>query len=391
MWVKALDEFHNSSSRSKLILAKFIQERFMKAKFAALAFSLLLVTGILACNRARTDAQITNDVQGKIASDQSVQSRQISVQSSNGVVTLSGYVTSDAERATVANDAAQIEGVRTVVNNLETAAPMNASTQQPQQNQTEQQPVPEPAQTASQPRVSTRERASYSRKPSGGYESSRARTTTQATYNEPAPTPEPAPLAAAPTAPVPPPAPVKVTVPDGTTLSVRMVDSIDSETAQPGQVFHATLDSPIVIDDNVAIPAHADIEGRVVEVKSAGRFAGKSELAVELFKLSYNGKTYNIHTNQYSRAGASRGKTTATRVGGGAALGAIIGGLAGGGKGAAIGATVGAGAGGGATAVHKGEQIRLASEQVLTFTLESPLTVSPASTANRNRQQLSAE
>ena len=37
----------------------------------------------------------------------------------NGVVTLSGDVTSDTERAAAASDAATVEGVRTVVNNLQ--------------------------------------------------------------------------------------------------------------------------------------------------------------------------------------------------------------------------------------------------------------------------------
>ncbi len=358
----------------------------MKTRYivAALIMVFLIILATTACNRARGDAQVTNDVQAKIFADKSVQSRQIAVQSSNGVVTLSGYVGSDAERMAAANDAAQVEGVRTVVNNLQASAPTVATTQ----------PEPQPiVQETAKPQASEPRRVSHER----SYGSSRTKTSTEDTEAmnkpDPAPAPAPTPVAAVPTTPPPPPAPVKVTVPDGTMLSIRMIDSVDTTTAEPGQVFRASLDSPVTVDDNVVIPAHADIEGRVVESKSAGRFTGKSELAVELFKLSYNGKTYTIHTNQYSHAGSSRGKTTATRVGTGAAIGAIIGGIAGGGKGAAIGATVGAGAGGGATAIHKGEQVKLASEQVLTFTLQSPLTVTPASAVNRNpeHRQLSAE
>ncbi len=358
----------------------------MKARHGVAAFVMvfLVILGTVACNRARSDSQVTNDVQGKIFADKSVQSRQIAVQSSNGVVTLSGYVGSDAERMAAANDAAQVEGVKTVVNNLQSSAPTVAAAQPEPQPVVQEAPKPQ----ASEPRSAARERKSGSTHKRPLYEDTMAMN-----RPDPAPTPTPTPVAAIPTAPVPPPPPAKVTVPDGTLLSIRMIDSVDSETAQPGQVFRASLDSPVTVDDNIVVPAHADIEGRVVDVKSAGRFAGKSELAVELFKLSYNGKTYTIHTSQYSHAGSSRGKTTATRVGTGAAIGAIIGGLAGGGKGAAIGATVGAGAGGGATAVHKGEQIRLTSEQVLTFTLQSPLTVTPASNVERKpqRRQLSAE
>jgi hypothetical protein len=76
-------------------------------------------------------------------------------------------------------------------------------------------------------------------------------------------------------------------------------------------------------------------------------------------------------------------------VGGGAALGAIIGGLAGGGKGAAIGATVGAGAGTGVSAATKGQQIKLPSETVLNFQLQSPVTVVETTAGpNAGRQPL---
>jgi hypothetical protein len=96
-----------------------------------------------------------------------------------------------------------------------------------------------------------------------------------------------------------------------------------------------------------------------------------------------------VNTDQWTRTGASRGKNTAAKVGGGAALGAIIGAIAGGGKGAAIGAGVGAGAGTGAQAVTHGEQIVVKPETLLTFGLKSPVTVTPSSTnRNPNRTRL---
>jgi outer membrane lipoprotein SlyB len=64
-------------------------------------------------------------------------------------------------------------------------------------------------------------------------------------------------------------------------------------------------------------------------------------------------------------------------VGGGAAVGAILGGIFGGGKGAAIGAAAGAGAGTGVSAATKGQQIVLKPETVLSFQLQSPVTVQP--------------
>ena len=86
--------------------------------------------------------------------------------------------------------------------------------------------------------------------------------------------------------------------------------------------------------------------------------------------------------------GSSRGKNTAEKVGGGAGIGAIIGALAGGGKGAAIGAAAGGGLGGGVQAATKGQQIKLASETVLNFTLQAPVTVTLTKNSNDNRPRL---
>jgi hypothetical protein len=354
----------------------------MKAK----SLLILVVLAVLvlaigtACNKAtqgtRSDAQVASDVQSKIFTDPNVQSRQISVQSSNGVVTLSGYVNSDAERMAAANAAAQVDGVKTVVNNLETQQAQAPA----QPEEAAAQPV---AETRPAPRAVERERRSSPRRAesSGSYSTPSSAPASNANSNTMAST-------AAPATPPSPPAPKKVTIPSGTNLSIRLVDSLDSERNQVGDQFRATLNAPIMIDDEVVVPQDADIQGRVVDVKSAGRYAGESNLTLELTSLSFNGKTYNLSTNQWTRSAKGRGKSTAGKIGGGAALGAIIGGLAGGGKGAAIGATVGAGAGTGVATVGKGNQIKLNSEALLSFNLEAPLTVTTNPNAGRNRQPL---
>ncbi|HEV8525735.1 MAG TPA: BON domain-containing protein [Terriglobales bacterium] len=322
---------------------------------------------LTSCSRGRNDAQIASEVQSKINSDASVANKQITVTSNNGVVTLAGTVGNETERAAAGNDAALVEGVRTVVNNLQvapTTADMSAET-------ASEAMQPEPAQPAV--RTSARRRSA-------------PRQAATRTSSAPAATPSYTPAAA--TAPAPIPAPKPVTIPDGTTLSVRMIDAIDTAQNQVGDTFRATLDAPITIGDQVVVPEGADIVGRVAEAKSSGRFAGRSEIALELSSLSYNGRRYSLQTSQYTRQGTSRGKRTAATVGGGAALGAIIGGIAGGGKGAAIGATIGAGAGTGVQAATKGQQIKVPSEAVLTFRLEAPLTVTPSASAQRRTQRV---
>jgi hypothetical protein len=194
--------------------------------------------------------------------------------------------------------------------------------------------------------------------------------------------------AAAVQTPPPPPAPRNLIIDQGTPITVRLIDPIDSEKNQTGDTFHATLNAPLTSDGEEAVPAGVELVGHLVEVKSAGKFAGQSAVVLQLDKLSWNGKTYTLQTDQYRKQGKSRGKNTAEKVGGGAIIGGIIGAIAGGGKGAAIGTAAGAGVGGGVQAAGKGQQIKLPSETVLNFVLQAPITVVQGSNPDTKRQKL---
>ncbi len=357
----------------------------MKAKVSvyAIAITLLLALGSVACSRAHDDAQIAGEVQQKVFSDPAVQSRQITVQSANGIVTLSGTVANENERTAAASQAAQVPGVKTVVNNLEVAPATTAQEQPP----TQAAPAEESPARSAAPRRKPTAVKSHRVHP---VEEAETTTTTTASAG-PAKT---MPMTLTPPAnitPAPPPPPKKVTIPEGTVLSVRLVDPIDSEKNQVGDSFHATLDSPVTIDGEVVIPASVDLMGRVVESKKAGHYAGKPEIALELTSLKVNNNSYTLRTNQFTRQGTSRGSQTAKRVGTGAVIGAIIGGIAGGGKGAAIGGAAGAGVGGGVQTATKAEQVKLPSESLLSFELQSPLTVYAAAQNNSTRQKLPEE
>jgi hypothetical protein len=353
----------------------------MKARFPLhiLSAFLILVLGIaVGCTRSRSDGEIATEIQGKIYADQAVQTKQITVQADNGVVTLAGNVSSDEERSAAANDAAGVKGVRTVVNNLQVAGPAAAQdNSQAAQDQTAQKQTAQQQPAQEQPVRQSRPRASrpHVRHTSSAAEPEDTTTSASVNNNDMASMAPAAPMSTAPSLPPPPLPARKLTIPSGTTVAVRLIDPIDSDRVQAGTPFRATLDQPLSVDGEVAVPAGFDVTGQIVNAKSAGRFAGQSALALELTRLSVNGKFYDLHTNQYTREGSSRGKQTAAKVGGGAALGAIIGALAGGGKGAAIGATVGAGAGTGVSAATKGQQIKLPAETVLNFQLQSPVTV----------------
>jgi BON domain len=344
-----------------------------KAYFHALLVLTLILGGFAGCSKkpARSDAQIASDVQGKFYSDPMIESRQIRVQAADGVVILSGDVASDSERTAAAGDAASIDGVRTVVNNL-----------QVQQAQAAPPPAVRPASAPKPAKRETKNEAARHQRHNEGMSTAPADNPVEAN-NTPPPDMAPA-VQTAPPPPAPPAPPQKITIPAGTQLTVRLNEGLDSERNQVGDTFHGTLSAPIVIGGETIIPSGADVVGRVADVKSAGRFAGNSVLTLELTSVSMNSRTYNIQTNQWSRAGKGEGKSTATKVGVGTAAGAVLGGIIGGGKGAAIGAAAGAGAGTGVAASKKGQQIQLAPEAVLNFQIIDPLTVTPQSASDRN-------
>lgn len=335
------------------------------------AILLAALAGFAGCNRApaRTDAQVAAEVQGKIVRDSKIGSREIGVQAEQGVVTLTGAVFSDEERTLAAADAATVDGVKTVINNMVVQPPRVAGAPL-----AEEPPVPQP--TSGPSRKLRAAKSNFGGLPKANPDPS------SATVNAP-PVPPADPVAAQATPP--PPLSLKnFTIPAGTQLTVRLNGGLDTERNQVGDQFHATLSAPIVMDDETVIPSGADVVGHVVDVKSAGRFAGNSALTLELSSLTVNGRTYNIQTSQWSHQGKGEGKNTAVKAGGGAAVGAIIGGIAGGGKGAAIGSVAGAGAGTGVAATKKGEQIKLASEASLSFLLINTVTVTQQSSNDRN-------
>lgn len=165
-----------------------------------------------------------------------------------------------------------------------------------------------------------------------------------------------------------------VTVPAGTHLLVRMIDSVDSNKNHPGDIFRASLESDLDVNGVVVARKGADVYGRLAEAKEAGHFEGKSDLKLELTDLVINNQRQPIMTGDYEVSGSSRGSNTAKKVGGGAVAGAIIGAIAGGGKGAAIGAGVGGGAGAAVQVLTKGQQVHVPSETLLDFRVEQPFT-----------------
>jgi len=316
------------------------------------------------CSSKIDDAAIITSIKAQLFSDSLLKSSDLQVTSSKGQVTLSGSVPSDAARLQAVKIATQTPGVAKVADEMSVVAAPEAA------------PQKLPAAGALPSR--TKPRKTHEKPAPPPEETSVAQATPPPAPPEPPPLPPAAPQAAPaiPAAPPPPrPQPKEVVVPVSSVLTVRMIDSVDSSVNHTGEIFHATLEAPIMVDNDVVVGRGADLYVRLSSASSAGHLKGKSELHLELIKLDYQGRSYPLASSTYSLAGSSRGKNTAEKVGGGAVLGAVIGALAGGGKGAAIGAGVGGAGGAVWNGVTRGKKLKIPAETRLDFQLDQPVTV----------------
>jgi hypothetical protein len=307
----------------------------------------------------RNDQQIGSDVQAKITAESALSGQNIQVAFVNGVATLTGKVDNDASRALAAADSASVDGVRTVVNNLVVAPPRVAKVTPPPKPVRRHKEIAEAAPPPPPPAP-------------------------------PPPPPPPAPeqekvQVVAPPAPPPPPPVKTVTLPAGTVIPIRMTDTLDSASTQSNSVFHGSLAGDLIVDGMVVARSGAAVVGRVVTAKDATHFSGSSQLSIELTRLDTVDHPVDVVTDAFTKQGNGRGKNTAAKAGGGAALGAIIGALAGGGKGAAIGAATGGGVGAGVNGVTRGQQVQIPTETLVTFHLQSPISVTTSKTVGDSR------
>jgi hypothetical protein len=155
------------------------------------------------------------------------------------------------------------------------------------------------------------------------------------------------------------PAPAYITIPAGTHIVVRTIDSVDSTKNQVGDRFQSSLEEPLMADGNLVAPKGTDVYGRLAASKESGTFAGRSELQLELTGIVVNGNTVPLVTGDYELTGKSRGASTAKRTAGGAA----------------IGAGAGAGVGAGSEIITKGDQVSVPSETLLDFTLQQDVSI----------------
>jgi outer membrane biosynthesis protein TonB len=350
-----------------------VSKNLSTARIVIAAITFTVALNLAGCKAAppTDDAALTAALQARIAADGAISAEPIQSSVQKQIATLNGNVSSEAARSLAAADAAQVAGIKTVINNLTVQPPAPVVVAEATPPPTLPPPPAAPAPVAPKPKTPTPPKL----KPAPIVRQTPPPPPDNPAPDQTAPPPPPQPVAQAPLPPPPPPPPAfrNITLTPGTTIPIRITQTLDSATTQQGETFTGTIASDIVSDGVVAIRTGASVTGRVVAVQEAAHYKGSSLLTIELTSINRHGEHLTINTDSYSVQGKGRGGNTAAKVGGGAAVGAILGGIIGGGKGAAIGAAAGGGAGAGVNTVTRGEQVQIPSETLIRFSLTNTL------------------
>jgi hypothetical protein len=178
-------------------------------------------------------------------------------------------------------------------------------------------------------------------------------------------------------------------VPAGTKVPVSLKHAINTKSAREGDSVYAETTFPVVQNDRVLIPAGTYVQGKISNVKRAGRVKGRAEVLIHFTTLIYpNGYTVLLPgavenvpgadktaikdqegtIRQDSQTGEKVG-TVATTAG----TGAVVGGLSRGGKGAAIGAGIGGAAGAAIAMLSRGNDVKLDAGTTIEMVIQRPV------------------
>jgi hypothetical protein len=167
-----------------------------------------------------------------------------------------------------------------------------------------------------------------------------------------------------------PPVPVNVTIPSGTTLTIRIDQRISVKNSRAGERFTGEIVEPILAGDNTVLVPKGALVGGVVDVSHRrGHFKGRSLLELRLTSLTVNGTRYPLSTRDLAESKKGKGKRSTALIAGGTGLGMIVGGVASGGVGVAVGGLVGGGAGTAVAGLTGNRDIDIPAESVVRFKL----------------------
>jgi len=175
------------------------------------------------------------------------------------------------------------------------------------------------------------------------------------------------------------PQPVSVSIPAGTTLTIRIDQHISVKTSHPGDTFTGEVVDPVLAGDNSVLVPKGALVGGVVDISHRrGHFKGRSLLELRLTSLTLNGTQYPLTTRDLARSKKGKGRRSTALIAGGAGMGMLVGGVASGGVGLVVGGLVGGGAGTAAAGLTGNRDIDIPAESIVHFKLADDLVVEPA-------------
>jgi hypothetical protein len=184
--------------------------------------------------------------------------------------------------------------------------------------------------------------------------------------------------------------PVTVSIPAGTTLTIRIDQHISVKTSHAGDAFTGELvESVLASDNSILVPKNAVVGGMVDVSHRRGHFKGRSLLELRLTSLTLNGTWYPLTTRDVARSKRGKGRRSTGLIAGGAGLGMLVGGVASGGTGLLVGGLVGGGAGTAVAGMTGNGDIEIPAESIVRFKLANDLVVQPGQEVNGNRPKLS--
>jgi hypothetical protein len=181
----------------------------------------------------------------------------------------------------------------------------------------------------------------------------------------------------------------KLLVPAGTRVPVALKNAISTKSARVGDSVYAQTTFPIAVNNRMVIPAGTYVQGRIAEVRRAGRVKGRAELLFHFTSMVFpSGYTVSLpgsvdssgsDTNRIKdkegtiQHEGEKGKdagTIARTAGEGAAIGSIAARSI---KGAAVGGGLGAATGLAIGMLSRGSDVRLEPGTTIEMTLQRDL------------------
>ena len=181
-------------------------------------------------------------------------------------------------------------------------------------------------------------------------------------------------------------------IPKGSHCLLRMVNSITTRTASPGDYVYLKTATPIIANNEVVVPEGSYVQGVVTHAVRSGRVKGRAELAIRIENLTLpSGKMVRItpklasvdseeSDQKIDKEGRVKqgggGDADAGRIAGTSGAGAAIGGLSERTwRGAGIGAGAGAGVGLATVLLTRGKEVELKQGTTVDVTFDRAIPI----------------